>query len=207
MLVAEVWPNEANPVGKTGRAPAEVCVVRAGSLFAGVPIARIAEIVGAVRPRPLPHAPWFVGGLVLYRGEVLTAVDLRRLLDVESGSTDPEPTGFERGRSCSMLVIESAGGAFGLLVDSVDEVLTVCGEDYEPTPSILNARYRELFDGAYKLEGRLLVMLNPERLDPGYLGGFLDGFLSGFPGTASLTAMRQTGAGKSVPAGPAEGEG
>jgi len=172
-------------------------------MFAGVPIARIAEIVGAVRPRPLPHAPWFVGGLVLYRGEVLTAVDLRRLLDIESESSCAEPCGWP----CSMLVIESAGGAFGLLVDSVEEVLTVRGEDYEPTPSILNARYRELFGGAYKLEGRLLVMLNPERLDPGYLSGFLAGFLSGLPGTASLAATRQTGAGKSVPAGPAEGEG
>lgn len=198
MPVAEAWLSEANSMGKTGTWPAEVCVARAGSMFAGVPIARIAEIVGAVRPRPLPHAPWFVGGLVLYRGEVLTAVDLRRLLDVEPESSCAEPC----GRPCSMLVIESAGGAFGLLVDSVEEVLTVCGEDYEPTPSILNARYRELFDGAYKLDGRLLVMLNPERLDP----CFLAGFPSGLPGAASLAAARQPGAGESMPAGPGEGE-
>jgi purine-binding chemotaxis protein CheW len=188
MAIAEVRTNERT-------ASVEVCVVRAGALLAGVPIVRIAEIVGAVQPRPLPHAPWFVGGLVLYRGEVLTAVDLGRLLDVES-----ESSGSERnGRTCSMLVVDcadgrSAGGPFGLLVDSVDEVLTVSGEEYEPTPSILDARYRDLFDGAYKLEGRLLVMLNPARLDPCFLG------------PAYLWAGRQPCAGESMMTRPAEGE-
>ncbi len=147
-------------------AAAEVCVVRAGTLLAGLPIAHIAEIVGAVRPQPLPRAPWFVGGLVLYRGEVLTAVDLRSLLEVEPKSS---------GRSCSMLVIESADGAFGLLVDSVDEVLTVSDKEYEPNPSILDARRRELFSGTYKLQRDLLMMLNPERLNPAYLAATVDG--------------------------------
>lgn len=148
-----------------GTEPLEVCVVRAGAMQLGVPIAHVAKIVGAVRPQPLPHAPWFVGGLVLYRGEVLTAVDLGRLLDVESRSSSPEGSDL----TCSMLVIESSGGAFGLLVDSVEEVVMVSGEEYEATPSFLDARYKELITGAYKLEGRLLAMLNPERLDPSYV--------------------------------------
>jgi purine-binding chemotaxis protein CheW len=181
MTAAEVQANKRT-------ATAEVCVVRAGEMFAGVPIPHIAEIVGVVRLQPLPHAPWFVGGLVLYRGEVLTAVDLRRLFK-------KEPGGPESPRQpCSMLVIESTACPFGLLVDRVDEVLTVSSDDYEPNYSILDDRWRELFDGAYKLEGRLLVMLSPERLDPFYLG-------HGY-----LVAGRQTDAGESVPARLAEGE-
>jgi purine-binding chemotaxis protein CheW len=65
-----------------------------------------------------------------------------------------------------ILVIESAGGCFGLLVDSVGEVLTVSSVDFEPNPSILDERRRALFAGAYKLKDSLLVMLDPERLDP-----------------------------------------
>jgi purine-binding chemotaxis protein CheW len=191
MAVAETRTSETtNPVRDARTEALEVCVVRAGALYAGVPIAAIAEIVGAVRPRPLPHAPWFVGGLVLYRGEVLTAVDLRRLLDDESEFS---------AHSGSMLVIDctdgrSAGGAFGLLVDRVEEVSSVSSEDYEPNPSTLDARHKELFAGAYKLDGRLLVMLNPERLEPSNWG------------SASLPPAQQSGSKESMPAKPGEGE-
>jgi purine-binding chemotaxis protein CheW len=63
-------------------------------------------------------------------------------------------------------VLESPGGIFGLLVDSVGEVLTIPSVDYEPNPSILDERRRALFAGSYKLKDSLLVMLDPERLDP-----------------------------------------
>jgi len=54
-------------------------------------------------------------------------------------------------------------------VDSVGEVLTVSGVDFEPNPSILEERRRALLAGAYKLKDSLLVMLDPERLDPARL--------------------------------------
>ncbi len=124
-----------------------------------MPITHILEIVGAARPQPVPLAPGFVGGLVHYRGDVLTTVSLRQLLDL------PPRDGPQ-----DILVLESAGGCFGLLVDSVGEVLTVSSADYEPNPSILDERRRALFAGAYKLKDSLLVMLDPERLDPMRLG-------------------------------------
>jgi purine-binding chemotaxis protein CheW len=67
-------------------------------------------------------------------------------------------------------VLESSGGCFGLLVDSVGEVLTVSSSEHEPNPSILDERKKNLFAGAYKLKAGLLVMLDPERLDPMRLG-------------------------------------
>jgi len=133
----------------------EVCSVRAGATLFGIPIQHILEIVGSARPQPIPLAPGFVGGLMHYRGDVLTTVSLRYLLDL------PPLDGAQ-----DILVLESAGGCFGLLVDSVCEVLTVSGIDYEPNPSILDERRRALLAGAYKLKDSLLVMLDPERLDP-----------------------------------------
>lgn len=133
----------------------EMCSVRLGNTLFGVPIAHILEIVGAARPQPVPLAPSYVGGLVHYRGDVLTTVSLRHLLDL------PPRDGPQ-----DILVLESAGGCFGLLVDSVGEVLTVSSADFEPNPSILDERKRALFAGAYKLKDSLLVMLDPDRLDP-----------------------------------------
>ena len=133
----------------------EMCTVRLGSSIFGVPITHILEIVGAAKPQPVPLAPIFVGGLMHYRGDVLTTVSLRQLLDMPP----------KEGRQ-DLLVLESAGGIFGLLVDSVSEVLTVSSADYEPNPSILDERRALLFAGAYKLKDSLLVMLDPEQLDP-----------------------------------------
>jgi purine-binding chemotaxis protein CheW len=133
----------------------EVCTVLLGTSMFGLPITHILEIIGAVMPQPVPLAPIFVGGLVHYRGDVLTTVSLRQLLDLP-------PMEFRQ----DLLVLENAGGIFGLLVDSVSEVLTVSSADYEPNPSILNERRRALFAGAYKLKNSLLVMLDPEQLDP-----------------------------------------
>jgi purine-binding chemotaxis protein CheW len=141
---------------KAGKAAAvEMCSVRLGKTLFGVPITHILEIVGSARPQPVPLAPAFVGGLVHYRGDVLTTVSLRQLLGL------PPRDGQQ-----DILVLESPGGCFGLLVDSVGEVLTVSADDYEPNPSILDDRRKGLFAGAYKLKDCLLVKLDPERLDP-----------------------------------------
>jgi purine-binding chemotaxis protein CheW len=134
---------------------AEMCTVRLGPALYGVPITHILEIVGAARPQPVPLAPSYVGGLVHYRGDVLTTVSLRQLLAL------PPREGPQ-----AILVIESPGGCFGLLVDSVGEVLTVSSADYEPNPSTLDERRKALFAGAYKLKEGLMVLLDPERLDP-----------------------------------------
>ena len=133
----------------------EVCSVRLDKTLFGVPIQHILEIIGSTRPQPIPLAPGFVGGLVHYRGDVLTTVSLRALLDLPPLECAQD-----------ILVLESAGGCFGLLVDSVGEVLQVSSADYEPNPSILDERRGGLLAGAYKLKDSLLVMLDPERLDP-----------------------------------------
>ncbi len=133
----------------------EVCSVRLGQTWFGVPIAHILEIVGGARPQPVPLAPAYVGGLVHYRGDVLTTVSLRQLLGMPV-----------KNRAQDILVLESASGCFGLLVDSVGEVLTVSPNDFEPNPSILDPRRKALLAGAYKLKDKLLVMLDPLQLDP-----------------------------------------
>jgi purine-binding chemotaxis protein CheW len=137
----------------------EVCSVRVAETLFGVPIRHIIEIVGSARPQPVPLAPDYVGGLIHYRGDVLTTVSLRQLLGLAPAQG-----------SQAILVMEGAGASFGLLVDSVCEVLTVSPADYEANPSTLDERHRTLLAGSYKLRSGLLVMLNSERLDPIRIG-------------------------------------
>lgn len=133
----------------------QVCSVRVGETLFGVPIAHVLEILGKPATQPVPLAPYFVGGLVHYRGEVLTAVSLRRLLGLEAAPAAED-----------VLVFESPDGPFGLFVDAVGEVLNVSPAEHEPNPPTLESRRQALFAGAWKKKEQLLVTLEPERLDP-----------------------------------------
>ncbi|HEY3703487.1 MAG TPA: chemotaxis protein CheW [Terracidiphilus sp.] len=133
----------------------QVCSVRLGDGLYGIPIRHILEIVGGAHTQQVPLAPAFVGGLMHYRGDVLTTVSMRRVLSMapREGAQD-------------LLVVENPAGSFGLLVDKVLEVRTVSSADFEPNPSTVNKQRRGLFAGAYKLNGDLMVMLDPECLEP-----------------------------------------
>ena len=134
----------------------EMCSVRVGQVLFGVPITHILEIVGSARPQPVPLAPVFVGGLFHYRGDVLTTVSLRQLAGTASQG------GSRRASWCW----RAPADALGCWWTRSGEVLTVSSADHEPNPSILDERSRALFAGAYKLKDSLLVMLDPEQLDP-----------------------------------------
>lgn len=133
----------------------QVCSLRLGETLFAVPIAHVLEILSKPAIQRVPLAPDFVGGLVHYRGEVLTAISLRRLLGM-----DPAPLPGD------VLVFESAQGPFGLLVDAVGEVLSVSDAEHEPNPATLDSRWQTLVAGAWKLPDRLLIALDAERIGP-----------------------------------------
>lgn len=147
------------PLQQMGRTEAgggvELCSVRVGEVTFGVPITRILEILGGSPVQTVPLAPPYIGGLAHYRGEVLATVSLRSLLELppREGASD-------------ILIFESSDGYFGLLVDEVGEVMTVEPEACEANPSTLDDRRKALFAGACKLKAGLLVILDPDRLDP-----------------------------------------
>jgi purine-binding chemotaxis protein CheW len=135
--------------------PVEVCSVRVGQTLYGIPVTSIVEILGKPAKQPVPLAPDYIGGLVHYRGEVLTTVSLRSLLKM------PPHDAIE-----DILVFEGADGYFGLLVDEVSEVITVLSADFEGNPSTLDDRRKMLFAGTCKLSNAILGMLDQERFDP-----------------------------------------
>lgn len=135
---------------------AQVCSFHLGDGLYGLSISHILEIVGGAKPEAVPLAPSFVAGLVHYRGDVLTTVSARKLL----GMAPLE------GKIPDLLVVESDGGCFGLIVDSVHEVMTVSAEDFEANPSTIHERSKALFAGTYKLKDKLMVMLDHNRIDP-----------------------------------------
>jgi purine-binding chemotaxis protein CheW len=137
-----------------------LCSLYAGSEIFGIDTRKIREVLGQREPQRVPMSPPFVAGVVPYRGEVLTAVNLRALLGME------EHTG---GGCVLVMEDEAAAERFGLVVDAVGGVVTVNERSLEANPCTLEARGRWLFDGAYKMEAGLMVRLDPQRLCPSRL--------------------------------------
>ena len=95
---------------------------------------------------PVPRAVRAVKGLINLRGQIVTAVDLRRCLQLEDA-----PPGSEIG-------------AVSLLADSIGDVMDVSQNTFEPPPETLSGVAQELVTGVYKLDGRLLLVLSTEKM-------------------------------------------
>jgi purine-binding chemotaxis protein CheW len=137
-----------------------LCSLFAGSESFGIDTRKIREVLGNRDLQRVPMAPAFIGGVVPYRGEVLTTVDFRALLGM----------GEHTEASC-VLVLEDEDGdeRFGLVVDAVGGVVTVNRNMLEANPCTLESRGKWLFDGAYKMETGLMVQLDPQKLRPSRL--------------------------------------
>ena len=137
-----------------------LCSMFAGSESFGIDTRKIREVLGKRDLQRVPMAPAFIGGVVPYRGEVLTTVDFRALLGM----------GEHTEASC-VLVLEDEDGdeRFGLVVDAVGGVVTVNRNMLEANPCTLESRGKWLFDGAYKMETGLMVQLDPQKLRPSRL--------------------------------------
>ncbi len=136
----------------------EVCSVHIGDELFAVRLTDVVEVTANTVLRDCPLSPAYVAGLMQYRGDVLTVVCLRTLLEMQPCS------GAE-----NVVVMNSEHGLFALLVDRIGEVLAVDADSYEPVPATVETQRQELFSGTFQLEHRLLTLLNIQRLEPSAL--------------------------------------
>lgn len=137
-----------------------LCSMFAGGESFGIDTRKIREVLGKRELQRVPLAPQMIGGVVPYRGEVLTTVNFRALLGMEAYS--------EAG--CVLVLDDDEGGErFGLVVDEVGGVVTVNRSTLEANPTTLESRCKWLFDGAYKMQTGLMVQLDPQKLRPSRL--------------------------------------
>jgi purine-binding chemotaxis protein CheW len=121
----------------------------------GIDVVRVQEVIRYHEITRVPLAPAVVRGLINLRGQIVTAVDLRRRLDLPTRTDDRLPMN---------VVVTTDDGAVSLLVDEIGDVLTVSERDYEGAPESLRGPARELIRGAYKLADRLLLALDLDRI-------------------------------------------
>ena len=125
-----------------------------GQLF-GLPILRVQDVFAPERLTTVPLSPPEVAGVLNLRGRIVTLIDMRCRLGLGSR---------EDGQQSMAIGVESRGESYGLLIDSVGEVLKLDNQSWEPNPSNLDARLASVSTGIYRLDSQLLMVLDVDRV-------------------------------------------
>jgi purine-binding chemotaxis protein CheW len=133
----------------------QYCTFLLDGHYFGIDVLQVQEVIRHQEATRVPLAPALVRGLINLRGQIVTAIDLRRRLDLPDRPDGELPIN---------VVVRTDDGAVSLLVDEIGDVLRVPEEAFEQPPETLRGPARELVRGAYKLDGRLLLALDLDRL-------------------------------------------
>ena len=132
----------------------QYCTFYLGEHFFGVEVEKVQEILRYQKVTNLPLAPRTIEGLINLRGQIVTAIDLRRVLELPDR---------DQGHLPINVIVRTEGGETSLLVDEIGDVQESGEESFEEVPETLQGVARELVRGVHKLEGHLLLILDTEK--------------------------------------------
>jgi purine-binding chemotaxis protein CheW len=132
----------------------QFCTFYLDRLLFGVELKGVQEVMRSLGMTRVPLAPQEVSGLINLRGQIVTAVDLRRRLELEAAPP---------GAKVMNVVVRSEDGAVSLLVDEIGDVVEVDENSFEPPPETLRGSVRTIILGVHKLNDRLMHVLDIEK--------------------------------------------
>jgi len=122
--------------------------------FLGIDVLRVQEVLREQRLTPVPLAPDVVQGLINLRGQIVPALDMRRLLKLPAR---------EDGAAPLSIVVHTAQGPVSLQVDEIGDVIHLDSATFQSAPENVDPGVRRLMAGVHKLKDRLLLVLDTAR--------------------------------------------
>jgi purine-binding chemotaxis protein CheW len=116
----------------------------------GVEVVKVQEVFRAQATTRVPLAPAVVSGLINLRGQIVTAIDMRRRLNLPPRASDQKPMN---------IVVRTAEEPVSLLVDEIGDVVEVDAAKFERRPQNVDPEVCDLIRGVYKLKDKLLLIL------------------------------------------------
>ena len=143
----------------TSQASAEehVVIFRLAGEYYALDIQTVQEIVRMQTITSIPGSDFWVEGITNLRGRVVPVIDLRKRCGVEAGEYTAETR---------IVVVSSANGMVGLIVDAVSEVMRIPGEQVEPPSAIVSVPQNVYLRGIAKLDDRLVSLMNLDGVLP-----------------------------------------
>ena len=133
----------------------QIVVFELGSEHFGVEIAKVESIIKPQSITQLPHVPSFVEGVTNLRGKVLPVIDLRKRFGLLAREAD---------KNSRIIVVKIDQTEVGIIVDGVSEVLTILEGTVEAAPAITSTVNSAFITGIAKLDQRLVILLDLNRV-------------------------------------------
>ena len=132
----------------------QFCTFFIDGLYFGVEVLKVQEVIRYQEMTRVPLASRTLRGLINLRGQIVTAIDLRHRLELPARKPDELPMN---------VVVRTDDGAVSLLVDEIGDVVEIQDDIFERPPETLRGLAREIVTGVYKLQERLLLVLDTEK--------------------------------------------
>ncbi|WP_068313539.1 chemotaxis protein CheW [Polycladidibacter hongkongensis] len=146
---------DATELVSAGSEYIQYVTVRIGGQLFGLPISQVHDVFVPEKVTKVPLAPVEVEGVLNLRGRIVTAINMRKKL----GLVDEDKV-----EDMMAVGIEYKGESYGLVIDSVGEVLNLSAHEHEANPSNLDPRWAMVSGGIHRLSGELMVILDIDRL-------------------------------------------
>lgn len=128
---------------------------RLGEEVYGVNVMQVQEVLRVTEVAPVPGAPHYVLGIVNLRGNVVTVMDTRSRFGLPTAELDD---------ASRIVIIETQAQVFGMLVDSVAEVVDLRASQIDPTPNVGTDESARYLQGVASMDGDLLILVDLDRL-------------------------------------------
>ena len=130
------------------------CTLYLDGLCFGVEVRHVQEVLRYLEMTKVPLAHPVIRGLINLRGQLVTAVDMRRRLELPPRDANLDPMN---------VIIRTEDGPVSFLVDKIGDVMSMSDSDFEVSPGTLTGVAKSLVKGAYKMKDGLLLVLDIER--------------------------------------------
>ena len=137
----------------------QLVTFRLGEELYGVNIMDVKEIVRLQNVRVIPNAPYYVEGIIKLRSEIIPIIDLHKRFNIQS-TAKPEDIEMEGG----FIILDIEGSKIGIIIDTVERVVTIKEEDVKEPPQMLSGIGNEYIEGVVREEHGYLIMLNTRKL-------------------------------------------
>jgi len=134
----------------------QLVTIRLGNQMIGLPIEKVHDVFFPSNFTPVPLSVEQIAGVLNLRGRIVTIIDLSIIMGLTAVNE-------EIGERPAVGVI-CANESYGLLTDTLGEVVTLGDDLFEPNPVNLDPSWAQLSLGTYRLENELLVVLDIDAL-------------------------------------------
>lgn len=143
--------GKAGAVVTHSAATQEFVTMRIGTQLFGISVLAVQDVLRRQTIASVPLSPHVVAGSLNLRGRIVTALDMRKRLDL---GDYPNP------EKMMMVVVEYQHELFALMIDDVGDVLTLPMNRFEKVPPNMDGTWRGMAAGVFKLDTELLVILD-----------------------------------------------